>query len=223
MQYILCMLFAYGIGSINPAYIIGKIKGFDIRKKGSKNAGASNALIILGKTTGVICALFDIGKSCIAIWLSQIIFTDIQYVFPIAGTLCVIGHMFPFYMGFKGGKGTASLGGVIIMLDWRIFIVFFAVEIIIVFISDYLCFMPITAVIIYPVLYGIVKQDFVGAFIFLGITIPVLIKNIENIKRMLNGTEMHLSFLWNKDKEIARVTADANTDIFESEKGEHHE
>lgn len=218
MQYVLCILFAYALGSINPAYIIGRIKGFDIRKKGSKNAGASNALIMLGKRSGILCALFDIGKSCIAIWLAGVIFPSLTYSFAVAGTACVLGHMFPFYMGFKGGKGTASLGGIIIMFDWRIFIVFLAVEIIIVFLTDYLCFMPITAVIIFPVLYGIVRQDLVSALIFLGITVPVLIKNIENIKRMLNGTEVHLSYLWNKDKEIARVTGDEETDAFEIEK-----
>jgi len=223
MQYLLCALLAYLIGTVNPSYIIGKIKGFDIREKGSKNAGASNAIILLGKITGILCALFDIAKACLAIWLCETIFKDASYVFAIAGTCVVIGHMFPFYMAFRGGKGTASLGGVIIMFDWRVFLIFFAVEIIIVFLTDYLCFMPITAVLIYPILYGIIRKDLIGALIFLGITIPVLIKNIENIKRILNGTEVHLSYLWNKDSEIQRVTGGEETEIFDIYKGDENE
>ena len=223
MNYVLCILMSYAIGCINPAYIIGKIKGMDIREKGSCNAGGSNALILFGKVMGILCMLFDIGKSCLAIWLSGVLFTEMSYIYSIAGCACILGHMFPFYMGFRGGKGTASLGGMVLMLDWRIFLVFLAVEIVIVLITDYLCFMPITAVIIFPILYGVYKQDLWGAIIILSVTAAVLYKNIENIKRMLNGTEVHFSFLWNKDKEINRVTGGEETDMFDSKKGDENE
>ena len=203
---LICIGIGYFIGTINPSFFIAKLKGFDIRQKGSRNAGASNALILFGKVTGVLCALFDIFKSCLAIELaSKIIFPEFDLAFAITGTAAVLGHMFPFYMKFKGGKGTATLGGMILVMDWRIFLILLALEIVLVLVTDYLCFMPITACVIFPILYGIYSGIWSGAAIILLTTAAILYKNIDNIKKILNKTEMHLSYLWNKNKELERI------------------
>ena len=105
MEYICCGLIWYFIGTINPSYFIAKRRGFDIRTKGSGNAGASNALILFGKLLGIICALLDIAKAYLAILLTEALFPEFRYAYAITGVACVIGHIFPFYMKFKGGKG----------------------------------------------------------------------------------------------------------------------
>ena len=121
MKYLLCVLISYLIGTVNPAYLFGKRKGVDIKNEGSKNAGASNAVILLGKAIGIICALLDIGKACFAIHFCRRLFPTLANVFAISGTACILGHIFPFYMKFKGGKGLACLGGVVLMYDsWLI-------------------------------------------------------------------------------------------------------
>ena len=99
------MFMGYLIGTINPSYIIAKLCGFDIREKGSKNAGASNALILFGKITGIGCALFDIAKATLIVWLCETLFPELAYSFAVTGVACILGHVFPFYMKFKGGKG----------------------------------------------------------------------------------------------------------------------
>ncbi|MBQ7226250.1 MAG: glycerol-3-phosphate acyltransferase [Clostridia bacterium] len=204
---IFCILLGYSIGTINPAFFIGKIKGFDIRDRGSKNAGASNAMILLGKSIGIFCALFDIFKAVLAIELARrVIFPAFRLAYALTGTACVLGHMFPFYMKFKGGKGTASLGGMILALNWKLFLIMLGATIIIVLLTDYLCFMPVTASVAFPVIYGIFAWDLWGALIIGLITVAVLIKNIANFKRILSGTELRISYLWKKDKEIDRIS-----------------
>ena len=212
MRYLLCAIISYLIGTFNPSYIVGVKKGINVKEKGSKNAGASNALILFGKVVGVVCALLDIGKACLAIALCRKIFSGLSYVFAIAGTSCIIGHIFPFYLKFKGGKGLACLGGVVLMFDFRYFLLLLAAELVIALATDYICFVPITASVIFPVSYGILRGDVIGALI-LGISAVVMLaKHIENIKRMRKGEEMRLSYLWNKDKELGRITQNLKDD-----------
>ena len=103
MGYLVCALIGYLIGTINPSYIYGKIRGFDIRRRGSGNAGASNATTVLGKKVGVVCALCDILKAVLAYKLVQMLFPALPIAGMLSGIACVAGHIFPFWMGFKGG------------------------------------------------------------------------------------------------------------------------
>ena len=219
IKIILCFLFGYLLGAINPSYIIGRIRGFDIRKKGSRNAGASNALITMGKWAGILIALFDIAKASVAYWVAPLIFKDMPIAAAIAGAAAIIGHIFPFYMRFRGGKGTACLGGLLIAIDWRLFLIMLALEIVLALVTDYLCMVPITASVLIPLLFGFFGDAGTGWLLFAeggwlsaGILYiamaAILLMNIINIKRIIHGTEMHFSFAWSKekDKEIARIT-----------------
>ena len=174
MKYVLCILIGYLIGAINPSYIIGKIRGIDIRQKGSKNAGASNALILFGKVLGIGCALFDIAKATFAIWLCGKLFPELTYSFAVTGVACILGHVFPFYMDFKGGKGLACLGGMILAFDCRVFLIMLAAEIIVAIVTDYICFVPLTASAVFPIVYGIMRQDARGTLI-ISLILPLMI------------------------------------------------
>lgn len=205
MKYVFCILIGYLIGAINPSYIIAKLRGFDIREKGSKNAGASNALILFGKVLGIGCALFDIAKATFAIWLCGKLFPELTYSFAVTGVACILGHVFPFYMDFKGGKGLACLGGMILAFDCRVFLIMLAAEIIVAIVTDYICFVPLTASAVFPIVYGIMRQDARGALI-ISLILPLMIyKHKENLKRIKQKTEMPFSFLWNKDKALAKT------------------
>ena len=198
-------MIGYLIGAINPSYIIAKLRGFDIREKGSKNAGASNALILFGKVLGIGCALFDIAKATFAIWLCGKLFPELTYSFAVTGVACILGHVFPFYMDFKGGKGLACLGGMILAFDCRVFLIMLAAEIIVAIVTDYICFVPLTASAVFPIVYGIMRQDARGALI-ISLILPLMIyKHKENLKRIKQKTEMPFSFLWNKDKALAKT------------------
>lgn len=214
MEYIHCAVMGYLIGTINPSYIIAKIKGFDIRKKGSGNAGASNALILFGKIMGVICALLDIAKAYLAILLMTSIYSDSKYALAITAVGCVVGHIFPFYMGFKGGKGLACLGGMILFFDWRVFLIMLTLAVILALVTDYICFVPLAASAAFPFVYGGMAKNIGGAAILLIITAVIAIKHIENLRRIANGTEMHLSYIWKPEKEMERMKEHLAEDDF---------
>ncbi len=207
MPYIVSVLICYFICCINPSYIIGKIRGVNVKKSGSKNAGASNALLLFGKAAGVFCALFDIFKAFAAIKICMHLFSDDHpYIFAVAAVSAILGHIFPFYLKFRGGKGLACLGGAMLAFDWRYFCIMFVIEVVFVLIVNYICFAPITASIIFPISYGIICEDLVGALILCIPAVVIFIKHIENMKRIMSGAEVRFSYLWNKNSEVERVT-----------------
>jgi glycerol-3-phosphate acyltransferase PlsY len=108
-------------------------------------------------------------------------------------------------MKFKGGKGLACIGGMILRYDPLVFLAMLLFEGVLVLVTNYICFVPMTAVILFPVIYGVMERDLIGALI-LCVLIPVVFyKHKENLKRIKNGTELRFSYLWNKEKEIERL------------------
>ena len=220
LKILVTVLVGYLVGGINPSYIIGRIKGIDIRKQGSGNAGASNATIVLGKWIGILSGVFDILKATAVMLLMPLFFPDVPFVAEIAGVACVIGHIFPVFMNFKGGKGLAAFGGMILAIDPRFFGLILACEILLLLVVDYICIVPITAVIIVPIVYGIFGVDGLnwlwraaggwwGAAIIGIASVVMLLRHMQNIKRILKGKEMHFSYIWmsaeDKKKELFRI------------------
>lgn len=219
-KFIVTILASYLVGSINPSYIIGRFKGIDIRKQGSGNAGASNATVVLGKWVGIFSGVFDILKSTGVMLLFPLIFKDVPYLAECAGVACIIGHIFPLFMHFKGGKGLACFGGLVLAIDPRLFGLLLATEILLLLLVDYICIVPITAVIIIPIVYGIFGAQGLdwlwraaggwwGAAIIGIASVVMLLRHLENIKRIIKGEELHFSYVWmseeNRKKELIRI------------------
>lgn len=195
----------YSLGSINSAYIAGTIRGYDIRKKGSGNAGATNTMLIMGKKAGLIVMAFDIFKANTAVKLSRRLFPSYKSAGEIAGAASIIGHMFPAWMDFRGGKGLACIGGTILAFGKTDFAVTLAMALGVLFSTKYLCFVPISASVFYPIYHGIKSGNWEGSAILGTVALPVFAKHIENIKRIEQGTELQISFLWNEEEELQRI------------------
>jgi len=203
-QIVCCILIGYLIGGINPAYIVSKLKGFDVRTQGSGNAGASNALITMGKGAGAFCALFDIFKGILAVKLGIRLFPMLKIAGILTGSLCIIGHIFPAYMGFKGGKGLATLGGVVLMQDIRIVLIMVFFSFIIIWIFDYICFVSVGGAVIFSIILAI--NHGLGYFIcFLPVDIAMVICHKENFRRIKYGVEAKVSYLWRMNEETERL------------------
>lgn len=203
----LSALIGYVMGSINPAYIISRIKGTDIRKEGSYNAGASNVVIVFGAALGVFTALFDIAKSYFAIKIAEHFFDDAALHISgcVAGAMCIIGHIFPLFMNFRGGKGLSCLGGVYLALGLKPFIVCLTAELVIALCTNYICFVSISGAIAFPVILFILTGNWIGALVYVLPSVFVLLKHRLNIKRIINGVEARISGLWNRGREEERV------------------
>ena len=204
MDVILCGAAGYLLGTFNPAYLFGRLRGFDIRRRGSGNAGATNAMLIMGKAAGVICALLDIFKSFFAYRLAKLIFPALTFAGILAGTACVVGHIFPVWMNVAGGKGLACIGGLILAYDARFFLLLLLSEIALVLLLGYICVMPLTASMIFPVVYIAQTGDVVGMLMLLALVPVVVYKHLPNLRRIRDGQEARLSWLWNAKAEEKR-------------------
>ena len=203
MLRILLLIIGYFIGNIETGYIFGKLNKMDIRNYGSGNAGATNTLRVLGPKAGLIVFLGDFCKSLIPCLLVRFIFRDnvsLSYVYMLyIGLGVVLGHNFPFYLGFKGGKGVASTAGIIVALDIRIAAVCLAVFILIVAITRFVSLASIFVMIIFIGMshmlvktnYGFINGSSPMEFRLLIVIIGFLsiFMHRANIKRLLNGTE----------------------------------
>lgn len=136
------IIVGYFLGCVQPAYIIGRlIKNIDIRKYGSNNAGASNATIVLGWKYGIFVGFIDIAKAITAVLIvkhSYINSSDLHFLMYLTGAFVILGHNYPFYMRFKGGKGTASSIGMLIALDIRIALISVLIILAVTAITDYI-------------------------------------------------------------------------------------
>ena len=200
---LVCALLGYAIGCLNPAYALSRIKGFDIRDTGSRNAGASNATIAMGKKAGLFCALFDIFKAYLAVKISIRLYPLLRLAGIIAGVCCILGHMFPIFMNFQGGKGLASLGGMLLAYNAKVFISLLVVELIVVLVTDYICVVPTSGSLLF--LMYLVTEGMLLAITFVPVVYVIIIKHKENFRRIKYGIEAKVSYLWNKTAELKRL------------------
>lgn len=200
--YITVAIVAYVIGSINFAVIFSrKFAGFDVREKGSKNAGTTNVLRTVGKKVAALTLLCDILKGVAAILvagLTQIMWEgfDITTLKYIAGFMVILGHTFPIFFEFRGGKGVATAIGVLLMLNWKIGLICLTFGILIIAFSKMVSLGSIAAAILFPVLTLFMQDEFnivVVLFSFL-IALLVVFNHRSNIKRIKQGKENKLSF-----------------------------
>ncbi len=191
MSYIISAILGYFFGCFNTAYIVAKLKGVNIKKIGTNNAGASNVFISVGKIYGVIAGAGDIFKSFFAAFVAYLLFNNNFYAGIIAGTMAVIGHIFPFWMKFNGGKGLASLMGVILFYGFDEFAIFGIFLIAITLITDYIALATLFVATFMPVYIFLFDENPEKiVFLFVILTVIIWFKHRENIVRIKNGTEI---------------------------------
>ncbi|MEA2011477.1 MAG: glycerol-3-phosphate 1-O-acyltransferase PlsY [Verrucomicrobiota bacterium] len=194
--YFFLFLASYLLGSIPFAFLAGKMKGIDIRKHGSGNIGATNALRVLGKPIGVCCFLLDFLKGFFPVFLaSKYLLTDYPFASVVITLGCVIGHIFTCFLKFKGGKGVATSAGTLTALAPLPVLIAFLCWIIIFKISGYVSLGSICAAVICPVLTITMKLSAKGNYpvpnivLICFLSLIIIIRHKTNIKRLLKGEE----------------------------------
>ena len=183
------ILIGYLLGCFNLAFIISKVKKVDLRNTGSKNLGASNTFITFGKGLGVLVGACDIFKCTLVVILARLLFPEIDYLPYIAGIACVMGHMFPFYLKFKGGKGFASFVGLILGIHWKYFIVIGICIILITLVTKYIVLATMTTVISYPVFLFFDTQNWIIVTMVAILSCIIIMKHYKNLIRIAKGEE----------------------------------
>ena len=202
MEYLASIGLGYLLGCSNMAYWLGRIKKVDIRSNGSGNLGASNATVLLGWGAGVIVALHDVGKAVLAVVLAKLLFPGVEYVGAAAGVAAVLGHIFPFYLKFKGGKGLASFWGLILALNWKVALAMGLLGILITVVTDFISLAALTISITAPLGIWLVTGGTAVPLILCVATAVMIFKHIENIQRILNRTEIGLRSTAKGEKRI---------------------
>lgn len=195
----------YTLGGINPAYVVGLRNGYDIRKKGSGNAGATNTMILEGKKAGIFVMAFDISKAAVSVGLCRRLFPGFASAGETAGAACILGHMFPARLNFRGGKGLACLGGTILAFGVEDFALALFMSSVLLLSTKYLCTVPISASVFYPVYHGLTSGNWEGAAILGTVALPIFAKHMENLRRIAAGKELRVNFLWDRDEELSRI------------------
>ena len=198
---------AYLIGSIPSAVWIGKAaKGIDVREHGSKNAGATNTMRVLGVKTGIPVLLIDLFKGFAAVKLALLsptfdagsnAFVNFQLAL---GAAAVVGHVFPVFAGFRGGKGVATIVGILLALHWQATLLAIGVFLVILFIFKYVSLGSLMMGLSFPVsVFFIFKTDSISLKIFsVAVCILLFITHRKNISRLLHGQEGKATFLFPK-------------------------
>ena len=191
MAYILAILGGYLMGCSNMAYWLAKGRGVDLRSGGSGNLGASNAVTMMGWKAGVITALHDGAKAFLAVLLFRFLFRDVEAIGTVAGVAAVYGHIFPFYLKFKGGKGLASYVGLLVALNWKLAIVLFVVLAVATVVTDYIVVGTVLVVLIAPI-FCAVSGYMTTALILAAASLLMIWKHRINYVRIYKGTEVGL-------------------------------
>ena len=191
----LCLITAYLIGSVNPAIIFSRVFFHeDIRSFGSGNAGTTNTLRTYGKRMAVLIFILDLVKSAVAILLGSLILTR-QIGGAVAALFVVLGHMFPIYYKFKGGKGVACTAICILILSPAAFVILLPLFVVIVALTRYISLGSIISAMMFPFLSHVFYRQHgwitLSAFCIAAL---VVFMHRENIKRLMSGKESKLSF-----------------------------
>ena len=203
---VITAIIAYLIGSVNFSVILSKkMAGFDVREKGSGNAGTTNMLRSVGKKAAALTLICDILKGIVAILIAMFIGWAFQVenqslLVQIAGIAVVIGHTFPVFFGFKGGKGVATSLGILIMSNWQIGLICLVFGVILIVLTRMVSLGSCAAAVLFPVLTLFITENYIvtqgSGYLIYSIILAaiVLFNHRSNIKRILAGKENKISF-----------------------------
>lgn len=202
--YIIVTIIAYLLGSISFSVIISKkMAGFDVREKGSGNAGSTNVLRTVGKKAAIITLICDCLKGVVAVLIGLLASklvqgTDSSLLVQLAGIAVVVGHTFPIFFKFKGGKGVATSLGVLLIINWKIGLICLVFALVVMTLTRFVSLGSVATAILLPILTVCIDTNAPapGNYVIFGIILAVLVvfNHRSNVKRLLEGKENKLSF-----------------------------
>ena len=178
----------YQLGSINSAILVSKLTmGYDIRTKGSGNAGLTNAYRCMGTGRTLLVLVGDVAKAAIALYIGGMLMGPMGEL--IAGAFVILGHVFPLYFGFKGGKGVLVGATMVAMFDWRIVLILLAVFILLVGVTKWVSLGSVVGAAMFPFLTYFFYRDIPMFVMTAAMAAAVIYMHRSNIVRMLHGEE----------------------------------
>ena len=192
MRILFCILIGYLLGALSPDALISKLKHKSLRENGTGNLGATNTMFVFGKKFGVIVMLFDIAKSFFAVWCVRRIVPETELLSLAAGVCAIIGHCFPFYLKWKGGKGLAAFAGLILAYDPRLFLFLLVCGTALMLIVNYSFILPFYAATVFSVFAAITSKNVPHTLLCAAASVIIMIMHASNVKKARNGTDQRI-------------------------------
>lgn len=190
----------YGLGQLSPAAFLSKIKKVDLRKTGTGNLGATNTAIVFGKINGIIVLLLDVFKAFFAIKLAKMMLPEFAYAGLIAGCFAIVGHIFPLYLKFHGGKGVATLAGMVLAYDIRMVLFLLVLAALIMWLTNTGHYGPLSAAISFPLLLLIRVRNFTVFGCVAAVCGLIIYKHKNNFSKRKLGEEMTVREFFTDDQ-----------------------
>ena len=201
LPYVFCSLSAYLAGTVNFAWLIARSRGIDIRAAGSGNPGTTNAGRVMGLSTGVLVFVGDVLKAAAMVFAARFLFTDSPCIGSVTTLACVLGHMYPFYLDFQGGKGIAVLLGAALGTDLRVFIGLLLVIAFVAVLTDYLFLGNLAAVLGFW-LWSFLSGERPMELVLLGVAVALSFwRHRGNFARLFAGKEKGLRTSFREKKQ----------------------
>jgi len=189
MNSVMCLSLGYFLGTLSPSALLSKLKNIDLRKNGSGNLGATNTLVVMGFRYGLFVLIFDFLKTMFANRLARLLFPQLYFAGLLAMCGAVIGHIFPFYLKFQGGKGVACLAAMIMTFDFGLFVLLLAIGITMMFALNYGVYVPVAVAAVFP-LFVLWKTGSGAMWLLTAVTGALIIyKHKENFHKIKAGEE----------------------------------
>lgn len=189
LGWVALLLAAYLLGSVPYGYIVGRIRGLDVRQHGSGNIGASNVMRLLGVPAGILVLLLDASKGYLGVSMMRMAGFDMPELLLLAGLCAVVGHTWSVFLRFRGGRGVASSLGVVIALAPTVAGIAFLSWVIVLVLTRYISLASVIAGAVLPIAMILLKQP--GVYILGGFVIFILdvYRHVPNFRRLMAGTE----------------------------------
>lgn len=222
MKLLLSALLGYLIGSLNPSALISKLKKDDLRTHGTGNLGATNVNMVYGRMYGALVMIFDISKSVIAYKIAEhLLFKDDATYAVLAGMLAsgmaVAGHIFPFYMRFRGGKGVAAFAGMVIAYQPIFLLILVPICFSLMLIFNYGFMLPISGVVLFCIMATFCEKSVWIFIITAFVAVLIIMKHIPNIKKVATPDEIrardYVKYHILKHSGVSKNNNAANADV----------
>lgn len=184
------MLLGYLVGTINPAALLARIKKINLRERGTKNLGATNTMLAMGKGWGAFVMVFDIAKAFVVSKVAALLFPALVPAGMLAGTAAVFGHVFPFYMKFKGGKGLAAFGGLVLAYNPWFFLILLSIGILLMLFTNQGISLPLSATSLFPFMTAFHARNLAVILLAFVASILVFAMNIKSAGKDIRSKTM---------------------------------
>lgn len=192
MSKLIPILIGYFIGSLNPAMIFSRRKGINLREEGSHNLGTTNTVLVMGKAWGALVLVIDLGKAVLSAKIAKWLFPKLVVAGLLGAFGAILGHIYPWHMHFRGGKGLACFGGMVLEYNPIVFCVLLTLGVVLAVVVNFGVALPVSAAILFPIVAGLLSRDLSVFLVCLIASITILYAHRENITRSLKRDDLRV-------------------------------